>query len=226
MSDIKMLSIDADGVITELDRTGYKKMGVIIKPASNFQAAEKILQDMEIDVIVINYDLEGIDAAMLCNHFKQSDETSDIPIVITSVQNVARQLKKSIKHGLDLFIEQPIPKQYFIEKLKTLLDQKSRSNNRIIINSKVSFENDEKKIECDISDISKTGILIATDLNLTIGKVFELTFPLPNNKKPIVVTGTVVREISENKNGQGNKAGFGIRFDKFGGDSQIRLDQF
>ena len=55
---IKMISIDDKTLTTDLDRHGYRKMGVIVKPARNYDDARAILLREKIDLVVINMDYE------------------------------------------------------------------------------------------------------------------------------------------------------------------------
>lgn len=67
---IKMLSIDDRTMTTDLDRAGYRKMGVSVRPASNYEEASKILAHESIDIVVINMDYRKVDAIQVTKHLK------------------------------------------------------------------------------------------------------------------------------------------------------------
>ena len=228
MSEIRMLLIDQNGIMTTLDRNGYKKMGVSIKSATNYGQMQKILDSEPIDVIVINYDYAELDTAAVCNHLKSSPATKDIPIVITSVQNIGRTLKKAIKCGFDLFVEQPIPRQYLIEKVRALLDQKTRKTNRVTLKDiPVTLVIEKERSQCAIEDISQTGLLVNTRMNLEMELELELLFSLPGYKRPFKGRGRVVRRITRKNSGQQeDQVGYGILFTSLEGDGQERLDRY
>ena len=219
-----MLSIDGKSITSDLDRAGYKKMGVDLRSTSTFKDAEAFISENTVDVIVINYDYEHVDAVQLCKHFKAQEQSKEIPIVFTSVQDKPRSIKaKDI--GLDLFVEQPVPRQFFIEKIRNLLEQKTRGTDRVNITSEVTFELEGESVTCPIADLSKSGILLSTERQLKAETELDLTFSLPGYKKPIKVLGEVVRAINE----QGNnpvQIGIGVRFKSFNGDSQKRLEKY
>lgn len=224
VTTLKILSIDEKRITTDLDKAGYRKVGAQIFQATTFRKAEEILQSQEIDVIVINYDYKDVDAEAICEHLKCSPETKEKPVVFTSVQALPKKLLEK-PNGPDLFIEQPIPRQYFIEKIRNILEQKIRDTERVAHVGSVSFEYQGQTYECVIQDISKSGILMATDLDLKPGFRLDLSFEIPGYKKPIRVEGEVVRRIEGNRVND-NLPGLGVRFDEFKGDSQKRLEKF
>jgi Tfp pilus assembly protein PilZ len=62
-------------------------------------------------------------------------------------------------------------------------------DNPIIVNCKTS----DSEFNASIQDISGSGIFIKTNRPLSIGQEVAMTFKFPKSKKPIMVTGEVVR---------------------------------
>lgn len=220
---IKMLSIDDKTVTTDLDRAGYRKMGILVRPAASFDEANKLLKAEKIDLIVINMDYKPVDSVNVTKHLKSQEAYAAIPIVLTSVQTAAKVRNSALDAGADLFVEQPLPRQYFVEKLKQLLDQQVRNTERINLGGEVSFTYDGTTASCAVGDLSISGILLSTDAPLQEGMRVEMSFPIPNEKKAVTVTGEVARIIPA---GKGKKSGVGIRFVTFDGDSHKRLEKF
>lgn len=224
VTTLKILFIDEKRITTDLDKAGYRKVGAQLFQATSYRQAEEILQSNHIDVIVINFDYKEVDAEAICEHLKRTGEHSDKPVIFTSVQSLPKKLL-SKQFGPDLFIEQPIPRQYFIEKIRNVLEQKIRDTERVNHVGTVSFDYEGKKYECVIQDISKSGILLATELDIKPGYRLDLSFEIPGYKKPIRVDGEVVRRIDDRRNPD-NPTGLGVRFDDFKGDSQKRLEKY
>jgi two-component system cell cycle response regulator len=221
-SPIKMLSIDDKTVTTDLDRAGYRKMGVFVRAAANYEEARKYLSSERIDLIVINMDYRPVDGCQICKHLKSQDETKHLPVVLTSVQTAAKVRNSALESGADLFVEQPLPRQYFIEKLKQLLEQKTRVTERITLHGSAEMVIDGVASHCPIRDLSNTGILLGTESDIADGSLVEISFDLPGQKKPIQASGEVVRTIRF----ANNQSGIGIRFVKFRNDSQKRLEKY
>ena len=223
---IKMLQIDDKTVTGDLDRAGYRKMGVSVRAATNFEEARKWLASEPIDLLVINMDYRGIDAINATRHLKAQEATKGIPIVLTSVQTSAKVRNGALDAGADLFVEQPLPRQYFIEKLKQLLEQKTRTTDRIGGQGEATFSFGGATETCPIGDLSMSGILLATNAPLEDGAVVELSIDIPGGKKPCKVQGEVVRTIRFSASHPDRATGIGIRFLAFSGDAQKRLERY
>ncbi len=223
---IRLLSIDDKTVTTDLDRAGYRNMGVLVKAASNYDEAQNYLSKGNIDVIVINMDYSGVDSLEATKHLKSLDEYNTVPIVLTSVQTSAGVRNSALHAGADKFIEQPLPRSYFIEQLKGLLEQQTRSTSRLELESDVEFKWEKNKESCKIADLSSSGILLDTECSLGDGLLVSLKFGLPGEKQDIRVQGEVVRTIEFNENHPNRQTGVGIRFVEFKGDSEDRLSAF
>jgi len=223
---IRLLSIDDRTVTTDLDRAGYRKMGVLVKAAANYEEARNYLDKGNIDIIVINMDYAGVDAAQATMHLKSQSEYDLVPIVLTSVQTSAAIRNLALSAGADLFVEQPLPRSYFIEKLKGLLEQQTRSTSRFEIQSDVQIEFNDQSRSWPLGDLSSSGLLLSTDENIEDGTKVVLKFNLPGVNQPIKASGEVVRTIEFNKNHPDRPTGVGIRFVGFTGDSENRLAKF
>ena len=225
MSHIKMLSLDEKTITSELDRAGYRKMGISVRGALSWAEASKVLSEGDVDVVVVNLDLSSVDTLEVIRHVRASG-WKDVPIVATSVQSSPKIRNNAIKCGADLFVEQPVPRDYFIEKIKSLLDQKTRTTERVNADVEVSFKLGGKDFSCPVGDLSVSGVLLTTDLELQHGDVIDLVFTLGASSKSLKVKGEVVRRIESNKKNPNQMTGIGVRFVEFSGDSQQRIESF
>jgi DNA-binding response OmpR family regulator len=225
MSHIKMLSLDEKTITSELDRAGYRKMGIQVKSALTWSEAGRVLAEGDVDIVVVNLDVSTLDALDVIKHIRLS-EWKDVPIVATSVQSSPKIRNTAVKTGADLFVEQPVPRDYFIEKIKSLLDQKTRTTERVNADVEVTFVLKGKSIQCPVGDLSVSGVLLSTDLELNHGELIDLHFTLGASSKAVKVKGEVVRRIESNKKNSHQMTGVGVRFVEFSGDSQQRIESF
>ncbi|MCX6128723.1 MAG: PilZ domain-containing protein [Proteobacteria bacterium] len=223
-STLKILFVDEKRMTSDLEKAGYRKIGAHIIQATNFAQAQDILNRDKIDVIVINFDFAGIDASSMCEHFKKQASTQEVPVIFTSVQPLPKRVT-SRELGPDLFVETPVPREFFIEQIRNLLEEKTRGTERVVHEGSVSFDYRGKNFQCSIQDVSKSGIFLTTEIDIEEGTKLSLSFCLPGYKKPIKVEGEVVRHIAADPR-KSTPAGIGIRFDDFNGDSQKRLDKY
>lgn len=227
MSQITMLSLDEKTVTSDLDRAGYKKMGIHVRTAQTYDDITRTLEADHIDLIVMNMDHRKVDVLDIVRKIKGFKAWASIPIVLTSVQSAAKIKRLAKKSGADLFVEQPLPRDYFIEKLKNLLSQQTRGQQRVQGEIGVSFTWQEKKYSCQVGDLSLTGLLLSTNLEIPSGETIELEITLGASQKPVRVSGEVVRQIQANRHRSGAEdGGIGVRFNHFRADGQQRIESW
>jgi len=101
--------------------------------------------------------------------------------------------------------------------------KKTRETDRVNFDGDVTVIMDDGSTwHCPIGDISLSGILLATNLNIRSGTIMDLSFSIGGYKKPIRVRGEVVRRIAREN---GEPEGLGVRFSEFQGDSLKRLEK-
>lgn len=224
-----MISLDDKTVTTHLDRAGYRQMGVNVKSVSTYDEARRALRESKVDIIVINADFPRLNVVTVVSSLKSDAETSPIPIIVTSVRSDQQLQKRLTEAGIALFVEQPVPRETFIKRIRQILDQSARNDDRIETEGmvvKVSAGG-ERFFQCEIADVSGTGMLLQTSERLAEGSSVDLEFVLPEFKKPLKIRGSVVRHVEIQSKSGGNKTqGIGVRFQEYHGDAQKRLERY
>lgn len=226
---IKMLSIDDSSITTTLDRAGYREMGVQVFCADKFEKAISMIADKKIEIIVINLDYYGEGAPGLCKFVRGHEHYSDIPIVVTSVQSSGPYKNAVMDAGASLFVEQPIPRTYFIEQMKQLLTKATRGEGRVSLDEdnpvKATFGSES--FQAPVGDLSRSGMLLCLDDSPhKEGSVCTLSFTIPGVSKPLEIEGEVVRVLKVDPKYPRRKTGLGIQFTTFKGDSKKKLLSF
>ena len=227
MSQIVMLSVDQKNLTSELDRAGFKKMGIIVRSASSYPDIIQALKNEKIDIIVLNMDHTGMDPVDAVKKLKQTSAWADLPMVLTSVQSSAKIKELAKKSGANLFVEQPLPRDYFIEKLKSLLSHQTRGHGRVsgTVSVKFSWRGEGQTVE--VGDLSLTGILLTSTLIIPAGDVLDLEISFGASNKPVKVKGEVVRIVPPDLNRVGaEEGGVGVRFNQFVADGQQRIESW
>jgi CheY-like chemotaxis protein len=227
MSQIVMLSVDQKSFASDLDRAGFKKMGIIVRHASSYPDIVKALKLEKIDLIVLNMDHTAMDSVDALKKLKQSAKWSDLPMVLTSVQSSSKIRELAKQSGADLFVEQPLPRDYFIEKLKSLLSKETRGQQRVSGTVTVKFSWHGEAYSVDVGDLSLTGVLLTSTLNLSAGEPLDMEISFGASNKPVKVKGEVVRIVAADKKRVGaEEGGIGVRFNHFSGDGQQRIESW
>ena len=224
---LRMLSIDDKMITTDLDRAGYRKMGVEVRSARTFEEAEKIVSSEAIDVIVVNMDYSKVNAPLICKHFKAQPTTVPRPVVLTSVNGNSETRKRAMGSNADLFVVQPVPRQHFIEKIRQLLAQQVRGNERVRVAGEAEMRIGSEIHAMPVGDVSSTGLLLGASKDFLIGTKVDVAFEIPSYKKAIEASGEVVRILRNAIDGSPQFAtAIAIKFTSFKGDSQKRLEKY
>ena len=224
MKHIKMILVDTRMLTTSLDLAGYKSVGINVKVVEDYKKLMNLLSEEMFDIIMINLDYDKINGIELCKYLKNNEDTKHIPIVLSSIKS--SKYKPAIGAGADLFVEQPIPRPYMIEKIKKLLMQQIRSSNRINLNVMINIEFENKNYKLKIEDISLSGALIISTSDIPLFSKVNISFNLPQYKKPIQIKGKIVRTMIIREDENTTYTGIGIAFEEFMGDSQKRLAKY
>lgn len=217
---VAMLSIDDRSLVTDLDRAGYKQMGINVFSAASLAEARSVIQKRSIDVIVINYDYRAINWVELRGMLDTN--SIDIPLVFTGVKPTPEAKKKAESLGASLFIEQPAPRKVFVEEVKKLLDRLARGEARVEVNesAKIYFGADEYSVT--VKDVSGRGLLVKMDHGTIMpeSKV-KIDFVLSAIGKRVIASGEIIRTVEK----QGEKC-LALRITKFENDSEESLKSF
>ena len=191
---IKMIIVDDQALTSELDKAGYQQSGIKAEFARTFEEIEKKLQSKSFDLITINLDYHAMDNVQLCKYIK-STYGDQYPIIATSVKT-SKKVKDSMKElGVNLFVEQPIPRHMFIQQIKMLLNYAVRTNHRAKALIDVSIKNtsDSQSYSSEFYDISSTGALVKGEYDM--GQLFEIKFHIPGHKEAVSCHGRFVRNV-------------------------------
>ena len=226
---IKMLQLDSRLLTSQLDRQGYKSIGLTVSTAeSKAQIMEKV-ENESFDVVCINFDTYESEVADLFNYLLSQANLKNSLFVMTTVQSkqkVNLALKDKIEK-VGLTVQQPMPRTLFIEKVRGALELQSRKNNRIFTKTSANVECKDQNLafRSEILDISKTGLLLQRTCDLKIGQKLELSFKLEETGPKFDIEGEVVRIIEPTSKAV-EEASYGIRFHKFKKAKQNTLEKF
>ena len=233
---IAILSIDGRDVAQHLDLKGFREMGFRAEDLHSYKSAQALLRNSDkqeaveiiaslaikenIDLIIINLDTDAVDAMHLIHQFRRRASTADILLVATSVQTEGIAEKRVLEAGADLFVLQPLPRKSFIAKIRALLKQQSRADERVKIAGRAEFVWENTRYQCGIANISRSGILLATRIHFEKGTVVSMNLFLAKARQPLVIEGEFVRVATD------EDRGIGVRFTSLTSQQANTLNRF
>ncbi|MFK7872141.1 MAG: response regulator [Oligoflexales bacterium] len=212
---VRMLMIDEARMTSSLERQSYRDMGVSIHGVASYKEAVDALSHKTIDVVAINLDNTSLDGIYAIQHLRE--EYVDLPILALSVEN--RQSKDALSAGASVFIEQPIPREIIVEKVKGLLTQATRTDARMEIAGRATLQWGGESCEYEIEDLSISGVLLRSNASCLEDGDMQVSIRLDGIRKVFTATGIYVRQVDL----EGGGTGFGVKFTEFKGDTEQRL---
>lgn len=228
-AEIQLLMISDRSLSSILEHEGYKKVGIHSYVATNFFEIKGVLSRYKVDAIMINWEYEDIDPIEVIFIIKKQEEFKHIPIIVTSIHGVDERVQK-LKE-VDLFVKQPIPRVILLERIRKLLNLKTRSSERVsdpkIYLRRVKVRADQGgALKMNLADISESGIFMYSEKSLQVGQAVHLEFSLPGVKTPLRIQGEVKRVSRMHKINDKFNKGIGVEFLKFEGSSEEDLLRF
>ncbi len=106
-NSLKVLIIDDEDTIAKMiaDVLESKVSDVIISSSG----AEGLYRarEFEPDVIVLDLNMPGMDGFEVMNKLRKNQKTADIPVLIITVDDTAKNKKKGIELGAEKFLSKP-----------------------------------------------------------------------------------------------------------------------
>jgi CheY-like chemotaxis protein len=226
---IQILALDDNSVATHLDHAGYRKMGVKVYLASSWREAERLLRDLhgELQLSMVNLESPIFDAMSLIRNLHAFHP--ELPIVATGIHVSSAGIEAALREGASIYIEQPIPRGVFLERILALLKQRHRSTERVEVEPpgfvRLTFEGNH--MQMPITNLSTSGFFATIQgpqpWSLQEGQTpvhLELCLP---GRLPLLAEGTVIRVASAQ---QGAAGGVGVRFSALSLETKLILHVF
>ncbi len=115
----KILVIDDDPDIGSMLRMILEYKGYIIIVLENAEQATEIMKNYNIDMVIMDMLLSGMNGIDICTAFKKDVSISHIPLVMMSAHPDAKQI--CLQAGADDFISKPFDIDDLLTKINLLI---------------------------------------------------------------------------------------------------------
>jgi len=148
--DIKILIVDdrKEYIQTAIEYIIEDAIPYAILCAPNGEKGIEIAQKELPDIIIMDWEMPGIDGVLATKRLKQNELTKDIPIIIaTGIRMSPENLKKAFDAGASDFLRKPLEKTEFLARINSHLKQaeylkKIKAQSKIIDNAENEKLND------------------------------------------------------------------------------------
>lgn len=115
-----ILVVDDDSGIGEMLKTLLEFYGYDVVVTEKPDEAENLIEQHEIDLVILDMLISGVNGTDVCARLRANEPTSDIPVLMMSALHDAG--KKCKKAGANDFIAKPFEMEDLQEKINSILN--------------------------------------------------------------------------------------------------------
>lgn len=154
-SDIDVLVVDDEKDVVEVVSHFLEEEGYNVHQAfDGEEALEKATPD--IDIIVLDIMLPGVDGYEVCKQLRSRVETETIPIIFLSAKTEEEDQIEGLMLGADDYLTKPVSPQVLVAHVKAVLRRSGVEESNIIEVNDLTIYEDEYRAELDGEDLGLT----------------------------------------------------------------------
>jgi DNA-binding response OmpR family regulator len=115
----RILVLDDDPDIGTMIKMMLEYKGYAVTVSDRAEQAEEVLRNNNIDLIIMDMLLSGVNGTDICTELKENNSTSHIPIMMISAHPNAKEI--CLQAGADEFISKPFDMQDILLKINNLV---------------------------------------------------------------------------------------------------------
>jgi two-component system, OmpR family, alkaline phosphatase synthesis response regulator PhoP len=184
MANEKILIVDDEEHIRELISFNLKNNGYEIVTSDNGNEAIRIIEDENINLVILDLMLPGIDGYEVCKKIRYDSKTSHIPIIMLTAKSEELDKILGLELGADDYMTKPFSVRELMARVKALL----RRTTALEVSPKYSFGN--IAINLEKHKVTKNGKIVELTL-----KEFELLSIFINNKGKVMTRDFLLDKI-------------------------------
>ncbi|HZJ60000.1 MAG TPA: response regulator [Chitinophagaceae bacterium] len=124
----KILVLDDDPDIGTMIKMMLEYKGYSVTVSDRAEQANEILRTDEVDLIIMDMLLSGVNGTDLCSELKKDSSLSHTPVIMISAHPNAKEI--CLQAGADEFISKPFDMQDILSKIDHLIHN-SKNNGRV-----------------------------------------------------------------------------------------------
>ncbi len=123
----RILIIEDDPVGLELMEYALQDQGYETQTTPNGLKGVSLARDHELDLVVLDVMLPGLDGFEVCRHLKTQPETSHLPILMLSAKAQQADVETGRRAGADMYLTKPIDPSALVGKVRSLLGEEPQN---------------------------------------------------------------------------------------------------
>jgi len=121
MSKAQILIIEDEKDIAELVRYNLEREGYQVSMAKNGEESLNTLKARQMDLIILDLMLPGMDGLETCRLIKQDPQNKNKPIIILTAKSEESDIVLGLQMGADDYVTKPFSPKILLARIKTVL---------------------------------------------------------------------------------------------------------
>jgi response regulator RpfG family c-di-GMP phosphodiesterase len=217
-SSLSVLLAEEHPLSAEIERKNLELAGFSVYITNTLNETLHFLTQNKVDLLIADKNFSRKNIQTYLNKIRDTSLNSNIKIILYSVKE--QKIQKPNIEKPDLYLIKPIAKERLIQQIKTLFLLKIRNTNRILVNLETKIEIEKNNYQGEITDICINGfhfINKKSRIKKHIGTLLKAEINLPRFKKPIIVTGVLIRKTIE---------GYGVKILDISNENSKKLKKY
>lgn len=104
----------------------------VVHEASNGIEAMELMENHNIDIIVSDIMMPGMDGIELCRAIRRNDNVAHLPVILLSAKTDVETKVEGLNVGADAYLEKPFSMEQLVAQISTILDNRRRMRENFI----------------------------------------------------------------------------------------------
>jgi two-component system, OmpR family, KDP operon response regulator KdpE len=178
MTTVRVLVVDDDAQILRALRTSLNARGYEVHTAPNGETALEILSRDNVDLVILDLGLPGIDGHEVIRRVRG---WSDVPIIVLSVRDSQEQKVTALDSGADDHVSKPFEMEELLARMRAVRRRSSSEPPRAVLRFgqlEVDLEREAVKLEGELVHLTPTEYRMLEAMATHPGKLLTHTWLL------------------------------------------------
>jgi DNA-binding response OmpR family regulator len=120
---LSVMVVDDDPLLVEHIALTLRDVGYEVTPVEDGEAALYMLPDLELDLIVLDLNMPGMNGMEVLRHLKAEKATAAIPVMMLTGSTDAENVKKALELGARDYIAKPFEASKLLTRIEKLMER-------------------------------------------------------------------------------------------------------
>jgi len=219
----RILLLDGVRLFLQLEQTLLQRSDYELFAASSGAEALEIIERETLDLVLLDYVLPDTTGDEVVRRIRASELNPEVGIVIVTARGMREHVDKCMAAGCSAFLYKPVTRTTLCNHVQDMLRVPARRHVRTLVRLQVNARNRERFFFGNTVNLSESGLLLETPLELSMGETMSLRFFLPGEEEAMACRARVTRRTPTDRVGEWV---YGLNFEELGAGARERIAGF